>query len=83
MTVDFETNGNELILVYTPERGSEDIKKRLISEDGVLIKKTFFVNQILLREVDDEFDYEDTLRFCIDQEYHPSKVLKYRKMCSL
>ena len=65
MTVDFETNGNELILVYTPERGSEDIKKRLISEDGVLIKKTFFVNQILLREVDDEFDYEDTLRFCI------------------
>ena len=25
MTVDFETNGNELILVYTPERGSEDI----------------------------------------------------------
>ena len=65
MTVDFETNGNELILVYTPERGSEDIKKRLISEDGVLIKKTFFVNQILLREVDDDFDYEDTLRFCI------------------
>ena len=65
MTVDFETNGNELILVYTPERGSEDIKKRLISEDGVLIKKTFFVNQILLREVDDEFVYEDTLRFCI------------------
>lgn len=65
MTVDFETSGNELILVYTPERGSEDIKKRLISEDGVLIKKTFFVNQILLREVDDEFDYEDTLRFCI------------------
>lgn len=65
MTVDFETNGKELILVYTPERGSEEIKKRLISEDGVLIKKTFFVNQILLREVDDEFDYEDTLRFCI------------------
>lgn len=65
MTVGFETNGNELILVYTPERGSEEIKKRLISEDGILIKKTFFVNRILLREVDDEFDYEDTLRFCI------------------
>lgn len=65
MTVDFETNGNELILVYTPERGSEEIKNRLISEDGVLIKKTFFVNQILLREFDDDFDYEEILRFCI------------------
>lgn len=65
MTVDFETNGNELILVYTPERGSEEIKNRLISEDGVLIKKTFFVNQILLREFDDDFDYEEVLRFCI------------------
>ena len=65
MTVDFETNGNELILVYTPERGSEEIKNRLISEDSVLIKKTFFVNQILLREFDDDFDYEEVLRFCI------------------
>ena len=65
MTVDFETNGNELILVYTPERGSEEIKNRLISEDSVLIKKTFFVNQILLREFDDDFDYEEILRFCI------------------
>jgi len=65
MAVDFEINGNELILVYTPERGYEEIKKRIISEDDVLIKKTFFVNQTLLREVDDEFDYEDTLRFCI------------------
>lgn len=65
MTVNFETNGNELILVYTPELGSEEINKRLVSEDGVLIKKTFFVNRVLSREVDDEFDYEDTLRFCI------------------
>lgn len=65
MTVGFEKNGNELILVYAPERGSEEIKKHLISKDGVLIKKTFFVNQILLRENNDEFDYEDTLRFCI------------------
>ncbi len=66
MTISFEKRQQELILIYTPERGYKELKERLLSEEGLLIKKTFFVNQALLREFDhQELDFEDTFCFCI------------------
>lgn len=46
--------------------GFDNITKRLETEDGILIKHTFFVTKDLLcDDVNEEDDWEDTLRFYI------------------
>lgn len=65
-SVSFEYSGDKLILCYAPVMGIDDIKKRLSSDEGVLIKHTFFVTKNVLRgNIDDEDDWEETLRFYI------------------
>ena len=65
-SISFEYSGKKLILCYTPAMGIDDITKRLDTEDGVSIKHTFFVTKDLLCEdVDEEDNWEETLRFCV------------------
>lgn len=65
-SISFETIGDELILRYTPAMRIEDITEKLSSNKEVLIKNTFTVNKKHLRiSNDEEFDYEETLCFCI------------------
>jgi hypothetical protein len=46
--------------------GIDDITKRLNAEDCVTIKHTFFVTKALLCEdINEEDDWEETLRFCV------------------
>ena len=67
-TLSFEIKGNELLLCYAPVMGIEDIAERLSSGTEVLIKHAFWVTQELLRNPDEEdYDFEETLRFCIGQ----------------
>ena len=66
MTISFEKKDDKLILVYVPAMGIDDIIKRLDTEDSVPIKHTFFVTKDLLCEdVEEEDDWEETLRFCV------------------
>lgn len=68
MSVSFEMRNDELILCYAPAMGISDITKRLSMDEEIPIKRTFFVTKSMLREPDkDEYDFEDTLRFCIGQ----------------
>ncbi len=64
MTISFERVNKELILCYSPAMGTNEIADRLSAGKDFWIKRTFVVNKSLLREPD-EFDFEDTLRFCI------------------
>lgn len=65
-SISFEYSGDKLILCYTPAMGLEDITKRLNTEDGVTIKHTFFVTkELLCSDVEEDDDWEETLRFCI------------------
>lgn len=64
MSIAFEKYNGELILCYTPAMGIEDIKNRLLRGEDFLVKKTFLVDQSLIRELD-EIDTEETLSFCI------------------
>lgn len=67
-TLSFETRGNELLLCYEPVWGTEDIAQRLSSGEQISIKHAFWVTQELLRNPDEEdYDFEETLRFCIGQ----------------
>lgn len=67
-SLSFETIGNELILCYSPFRGVEDLLTWLKEKDSYWIKHTFLVTEDLLRESDEEeYDFEETLRFCIGQ----------------
>ena len=64
MAIFFEKTNNELILCYAPSMGIDDFLERLSKGEEILIKHTFNVNEELLRE-SDEWDIEETLRFCI------------------
>ena len=65
-SISFEYTEGKLILCYTPVMGLDDITKRLDTEDGILIKHTFWVTKDLLCEdVEDDDDWEETLRFYI------------------
>lgn len=63
--ISFETIGDELILCYAPAMGTSDLMERLSSNKELTIKHTFRVTQSLLRNSDEEYDFEETLRFCI------------------
>ena len=66
MSISFEKRNDKLILVYVPAMGIDDIIKRLDTEDGVTIKHTFFVTkELLCSDVEEDDDWEETLRFCI------------------
>ena len=68
MSVSFERRNDELILFYSPAMGISEITKRLSMDEEILIKRTFLVTKSMLREPDkDEYDFEDTLMFCIGQ----------------
>ena len=67
-SISFELSESKLILCYIPAMGINDIKKRLLNEEGFQIKNTFFVTKELLYGVSDaEYELEGTLRFCIGQ----------------
>lgn len=63
-SISFEVAGNELILCYSPAMGSEDILKRITDDKDFSIKHTFSVNKASMRK-SDEYDFEETIRFCI------------------
>lgn len=64
--ISFEIIGDKLILCYAPAMGIEDITNKLFGGDRVPIKHTFFVTKELLCEnIDNEDDWEETLRFYI------------------
>ena len=66
MSISFEKRNDKLILVYVPAMGIDDIIKRLDTKDGVTIKHTFFVTkELLCSDVEEDNDWEETLRFCI------------------
>ena len=66
MSIEFKKIDGKLILVYTPAMGTDDITRRLSTEEGVQIKNTFHVTDSLLYETDEaEDEWEETLRFCI------------------
>lgn len=63
-SISFENSGDKLILCYTPAMGLNDIKKRLDTHDSISIKHTFFVTKdMLCDDVDEDNDWEETLRF--------------------
>ena len=65
-SISFEYSGEKLILCYAPAMGIDDITKKLSSDDWVSIKHTFFVTKdLLFEDVEEEDDWEETLRFCI------------------
>lgn len=65
-SISFEYSGEKLILCYAPAMGIDDINKKLSGGDCIPIKHTFFVTKDLLCEdVEEEDDWEETLRFCI------------------
>ncbi len=53
--IEFIKNGKELILVYTPDYGADEILKKIKSSEGHNIKNTFGVEKKLLRELE-EYD---------------------------
>lgn len=64
--ISFKITGDELILCYAPAMGVDGLLERLSSSKELSIKHTFLVTQKLLRNSDEEeFDFEETLRFCI------------------
>lgn len=63
--ISFEIIGDKLILCYAPAMGIDGLLERLSSGKELSIKHTFIVTQKLLRNSDEEFDFEETLRFCI------------------
>ena len=66
MSISFEKRNDKLILVYVPAMGIDDMIKRLDTKDGVTIKHTFFVTkELLCSDVEEDDDWEETLRFCI------------------
>jgi len=63
MTFEFVKQNDELIVVYTPFSGVWEIMSRIKSSDGYNIKNTFWVEQSMLRDVE-EFD-EDSICFAV------------------
>ena len=64
MAIEFKKIDGKLILIYIPAMGIDDIKRRLNTEEGILIKHTFFVTKDLLCEkINDEDEWEETLCF--------------------
>ena len=51
MTIEFLKDNNELIMIYTPEYGADEVLKRIKSSSGHSIKNTFWVKKKLLREL--------------------------------
>lgn len=65
-SISFEILVDELILCYAPAMGIDGLLERLSSGKKLSIKHTFLVTQNLLRNSDEEeFDFEETMRFCI------------------
>ncbi len=65
-SISFEYSGEKLILCYAPAMGIDDITKKLSNGDCIPIKHTFFVTKNLLCEdVEEEDDWEETLRFYV------------------
>lgn len=70
MSITYAKSNNELLLYYSPE-GLQNINyviTRLNDRTGLNIRKTFFVNKNLLREINDPYDFydpEETFCFCI------------------
>lgn len=66
MDIEFITKNDELILCYSPDYGTEDIRKKLAADEEVPIKRTFFVRKEHAREYDEEFyDAFEALQFCV------------------
>lgn len=57
--LEFIKNDMELIMVYTPAYGADEVLKKIKSSEGHNIKNTFGVEQKLLRELE-EYD-EDSV----------------------
>ncbi len=64
MSLTFDIDRSELILLYSPDFGIDDIKKKIDSGDGIHIKHTFWVSKDILRAIKDD-ELEETFRFCI------------------
>lgn len=66
MSIRFKTIGDKLILIYAPDIGIDEIRKRFHEQGYLHIKNTFYVTKKLLCE-DVEFEdfCEDTICFCI------------------
>lgn len=66
--ISFEIIGDELILCYAPAMGIDGLLEQLSSGKEISIKYTFNVTRDLLRNLnEEEYDLEETLRFCIGQ----------------
>ena len=63
MTLEFKKHGDELIVVYSPMYGADEILDKITSDDGYSIKNTFWIDKNLLR-VFDIYD-EDSICFSI------------------
>lgn len=63
MTLEFKKHGDELIVVYSPMYGVDEILDKITSDDGYSIKNTFWIDKNLLR-VFDIYD-EDSICFSI------------------
>ena len=66
MAIEFKKIDGKLILIYIPAMGIDDIKRRLNTEEGILIKHTFFVTKDLLCEkINDEDEWEETANYSV------------------
>ena len=65
MSIEFYIVGNELIMVYYPSYGLEEIKKRIIEDGGYSIKHVFFVTKELIRDDVVDAYLDDSISFCI------------------
>lgn len=63
MSFEFVKQNSELIVIYTPIYGVSEILNKIRIEDGYNIKNTFWVEQCMLRDVE-EFD-DDSICFAI------------------
>lgn len=63
MALEFKKHGDELIVVYSPMYGVDEILDKITSDDGYSIKNTFWINKNFLR-VFDIYD-EDSICFSI------------------
>ena len=63
MTIRLEKDGDDLLLFYSPEMGTEGIKDQLQKNGSITIKHTYLVaSDMLIRE---ENDLDETLVFTI------------------
>lgn len=64
MSIKFKKVDEQLVLVYTPAMGIDDITKKLDAKEEVTIKHTFSVTKDLLCDnIDEEYEWEETLCF--------------------